>query len=1090
MLILAEEINKFLSQVSSEISIRGKKYFEQDKVKIEFFKYNSDTSYIAKAHVQGTYIYEVTIAKSRGSLKYSCDCPTSSKNKHICKHVIAMVFDMYINFESYMNFKLNLESKDIESEIVESKTYKYKQEKNDSLVTYYEELEFFDVDCKREIEIIPKLKTVGIYSNALEVSFKIGSDKMYNLRDVYKFGSDMIEEQVVKYGKELEFKHVLDAFKDESRTLANFIVKKTTEYIEFAKLDTYFTLNKKYKGMLKLKYAALDDFFDIFKNKSVALDENTYTKIMFIEEDPVIQFDILDMQEDGLQIKHDINDFNIFDGQTATYVLYKEKMYKCSLEYKKKIIPLLNEFNIKKTNTLQISKNRANSFCEYIIPHLKTMSKLNVNDKILEMYKAQNLGVKVYLDIDEKNNIIADIKFCYENIEFNPFDKEKQITCNRNIIAETKVKELFNRFNFFINFKKKLIYISNEEDIYNFLNDGINIFMQKFEVLVTEKLKNRKIINPKLVSMGVRIVNNFLEINLSDLGFSEIELKEIFKTYKLKKKYYRLNDGSFINIDSSGMDTLVNITDSLGASEKEISGGCLVVPKFRAIYLDSIVKQNNDINIQKDESFNAIVRDINTINESNILPPLEIKDTLRTYQKVGFSWLKTLEKYGFGGVLADDMGLGKTIQIITLLLDSKNNNNKTSLVVCPSSLYINWKNEIEKFAPTLKVLVVCGSIQERTKLIETILEYDVVLTSYDLIKRDIEKYLNYSFKYVIADEAQYIKNNNTKNAKALKKIKSEVRFALTGTPIENSLSELWSIFDFVLPGYLFSYKKFKDEIEIPIIKENDKTKIDRLQKLVAPFILRRIKKDVLKELPEKTETIMYSEMVEEQEKLYKSYLLKAKDEMNLELETNGFEKSKIKILALITRLRQICCHPALFIDNYICSSAKLIQCMEIIDDAISSGHKILLFSGFTSMFNIIIKEFEERKIKYSLLTGKTKVDTRIEMVDEFNKTKEINVFLVSLKAGGTGLNLTGADMVIHFDPWWNLSAQNQATDRAYRIGQRNNVQVFKLITQNSIEEKIQKLQEKKMDLTNCVIKEGETFINKMSKEEILGLFDM
>ena len=386
-------------------------------------------------------------------------------------------------------------------------------------------------------------------------------------------------------------------------------------------------------------------------------------------------------------------------------------------------------------------------------------------------------------------------------------------------------------------------------------------------------------------------------------------------------------------------------------------------------------------------------------------------------------------------------------------------------------------------------MIISGNAEQREELIKTINDYDVIITSYDLLKRDIEQYKNYKFKYVIADEAQYVKNNNTKNAKALKELNSESRFALTGTPIENSLAELWSIFDFIMPGYLYTYKKFKDEFETPIIKENDNEAMQRLQKIVAPFILRRIKRDVLKELPDKTEQIMYSKMDEEQQKLYTSYLALAKVKMKQEIESNGFEKSKMKILSLITRLRQICCHPQLFLDDYKGESSKLNQCMEIIEGAIAAKHKILLFSGFTSMFDIITPELEKRGIEYSILTGQTKVDTRIEMVDEFNKDDNIKVFLISLKAGGTGLNLTGADMVIHYDPWWNLSAQNQATDRAYRIGQRNNVQVFKLISENSIEEKIQKLQDKKQDLTDSVIKSGETFISRMSKDEILELFE-
>lgn len=435
------------------------------------------------------------------------------------------------------------------------------------------------------------------------------------------------------------------------------------------------------------------------------------------------------------------------------------------------------------------------------------------------------------------------------------------------------------------------------------------------------------------------------------------------------------------------------------------------------------------------------------------------------------------------------MGLGKTLQIITLLKQEQLEGKRTSIVVCPSSLYINWEKEILKFAPDIKVCVIYGNALKRQSLIKNMKKYDVIITSYDLLKRDIDYYKDFEFKYIIADEAQYIKNNNTKNAKALKQLNGKTRFALTGTPIENSLAEIWSIFDFCMPGYLFSYTNFKNRYENKIIKDNDKECIENLSKQVAPFILRRTKKDVLKELPEKTETRLYNVMDEKQEKVYKAYLAKAKKELQLEIEENGIENSKIKILSLITRLRQICCHPSLFLENYDGESSKLNQCIELLQEACSSSHKILVFSQFTSMFEIIKKELDKRNIKYYELTGKTKSDTRVELVEEFNKDKEPAVFLVSLKAGGTGLNLIGADIVIHFDPWWNISVKNQATDRAYRIGQRKNVQVFSLITQNSIEEKVEYLQSLKQKLSDDVIKSGETFINKMSKEEILNLFE-
>lgn len=439
---------------------------------------------------------------------------------------------------------------------------------------------------------------------------------------------------------------------------------------------------------------------------------------------------------------------------------------------------------------------------------------------------------------------------------------------------------------------------------------------------------------------------------------------------------------------------------------------------------------------------------------------------------------------------------GKTVQVLAVILDYVNKQKQIgkglqpSMVVCPSSLTLNWLGEIQKFTPSLKAIVISGNAQEREKKIKSIEKYDIAITSYDSLKRDIEVYEEkmYQFRYMIADEAQYIKNNNTQNAKAIKKISSQTRFALTGTPIENSLSELWSIFDFIMPGYLFKYRKFKELYELAIVKENSGAKMQKLKKMIEPFVLRRIKKEVLTELPDKTVTVLYNQMEEEQQKIYLSYLAQAKKEVAEEIQINGFENSQIKILALLMRLRQICCHPSLFLQDYEGESSKLTQCIEVMADAVESGHKILLFSGYTSMFQIIEKELNKKQINYLKLTGQTKVSERIELVDKFNEDKDIKVFLISLKAGGTGLNLTGADMVIHYDPWWNISAENQATDRTYRIGQKNNVQVYKLITKNSIEEKIYELQQKKAKLVDNMLSIQNTFINQLSKEDIMELF--
>ena len=734
-------------------------------------------------------------------------------------------------------------------------------------------------------------------------------------------------------------------------------------------------------------------------------------------------------------------------------------------------------------------------FFALIEPKIKENLVINIDKEEIKEYIPEELGIKIFLDYNESNYITAELKFCYGDTEFNPIDENKDLKIARNAIKETECLNQLRKTGFMLDGQNKRFILVSDEAIYNFLTEDIEMYMQKFEVMVTDNFKSKKIKEPKIGNIGVKIENNLLVINLENINYDKNEIKEILQRYALKKKYYRLKDGNFIDLESNeNIEFLNNLESGLGISYEDIENGTISLPIYRSMYMEKILNNLDKSKIKKEESYVDFIKDTSKEKENTTLTlPKSLKGDLREYQKNGFQWLQMLEKYELGGILADDMGLGKTIQVITLILKYKEEQKEKlpSIVIAPSSLTLNWKNEIQKFAPTLETIVINESLEQRKKKIKDIKKYDLIITSYDLLKRDLELYEkeDITFKYAIADEAQYIKNSNTQNAKALKSIKAETRYALTGTPIENSLAELWSIFDYIMPGYLFKYKKFKQLYEVPIVKDNDMYSMKKLKMLIEPFILRRTKKEVLTELPEKTITILNNEMEDEQQKIYLSYLAKAKQEAMQEIEINGVEKSHIKILALLTRLRQICCHPSLFLEDYNQDSSKLKQCIEIIKDGIEAGHKILLFSGYTSMFDIIEKELLKEDINYYKLTGKTNVNERIELVEDFNQNENVKVFLISLKAGGTGLNLTGADMVIHYDPWWNISAENQATDRAYRIGQKNNVQVYKLITKNSIEEKIYELQEKKSKLIDNVLNTETTFINKLSKDEIMKLFE-
>ncbi|MFR5765963.1 MAG: DEAD/DEAH box helicase [Clostridia bacterium] len=947
-----------------------------------------------------------------------------------------------------------------------------------------------------------KLVPIFLYNDTdkkLKVEFKIGNKQLTKINNLPDFFERMLNREKYKYNNVLEFIHEENAFEEQSRPLLKFLLK----YAEIIKYANDVNNNYAYYGRnfnvnnVVLSNTGLDELFEILKGKTVEFETKTgERKIQFIDEPIDIKF-ILEKSDEStycLTPNIDVYGYDIFYGKNYSYFLIDNKMHKCLPKVENRNLELLEVYKKNYTQSIVFNENNLRNFFAIVVPKIKDNFEIkNIDKEQIEKYMPKDLYVKIFLDYNEKGYIVADVKFCYGNVEFNPI-KNVNLEITRNAIQENEVLDTFVQTGFMLDSANARLVLANDEKIYNFLSKEIEDYMKKFEVLVAEDFKKKDIKKIKIKSIGVKIENNLLDINLEDFKFNIYEIKDIINKYKLRKKFYRLKDGTYISLEkNSSLDFLENLTDNIEMEDENVEENSIKLPIYRALYLEKIFKNMPNTNIQKNEYYKNMISQIEDrqIDLSTKIPP-KLNAELRTYQKIGYKWLRTLEQYKMGGILADDMGLGKTIQLLAVILSyvQKNKGNvKPSIIICPSSLALNWYNEIQKFTPTLKALVISDDYLERKRKIETINNYQIVITSYDSLKRDIDLYTQYNFKYIVADEAQYIKNNNTKNSKAVKLINAETKFALTGTPIENSLSELWSIFDFIMPGYLYKYKKFKELYEIPIIKNQDEEKMNKLKKQIEPFILRRTKSEVLTELPDKTVTILSNEMKEEQYSIYMSYMAQARDEIMYQIDMKGFEKSQIKILSLLMRLRQICCHPKLFLSEYTGESSKLNQCIEIIQDAVLGGHKILLFSSYTSMFEIIEEQLKKLEINYLKLTGQTKVGERIKLVDEFNTNKDIKVFLISLKAGGTGLNLTGADMVIHYDPWWNLSAENQATDRTYRIGQRKNVQVYKLITKNSIEEKIYELQQKKAKLIDNMLSTDATFISKLSKDDIMALFE-
>lgn len=744
----------------------------------------------------------------------------------------------------------------------------------------------------------------------------------------------------------------------------------------------------------------------------------------------------------------------------------------------KKLLEKLDKEN------LIISKEDFGYFGKYIIDQI--LPYISIIGANIDDYMPSVITLLIYVDLntfgdltinleyrDEEGHVLFDGKYI-DNYETKlPLNVDNALTL---IDDYAKYDELTNMY----------LITNSDEDVYYFIKNILPELNQYCEVFVSEDIKN--INKPKNISLniGIRLKNNLLEIDLDSINVSKTEIQDILNSIQRKKSYHRLKNGEFINLEDKTLNEAYNLIKDLNLSNENIKDGSIVIDKSKALFLNQLSLDKESITFNRNQQFQELINKLTSSKNNNYPIPQPYQQILREYQCQGYKWIMTMSEYGFGGILADDMGLGKTLQMITVLENTKSD-HKVSIVITPATLILNWQDEIKKFSTDLNVLCISGSLENRKKSIEQINNYNVIITSYDYLRRDYNLYKDYCFEYIILDEAQYIKNQATKNAKAVKELNGIHHFALTGTPIENSLAELWSIFDFLMPNYLFNYHYFKEHFERPIVRDEDKDVQHRLKKMVEPFILRRTKQDVLDELPDKIENNIKIAFSKNEEKLYIANLSQINNKLKTTLDVKQIDK--FQILSMMTRLRQLCCEPRILYNEIQEPSSKMKACLDIIRKAKENNQKVLLFSSFTTSLNLIEKELRKEDISYYVLTGSTNKIKRHQLVNAF-QNDNTNVFLISLKAGGTGLNLTSASIVIHYDPWWNMSAQNQATDRAYRIGQTNNVQVYKLIMKNSIEEKIQKLQEQKQDLSNIFIENNNGSITKMSTNDIIALFSI
>lgn len=946
---------------------------------------------------------------------------------------------------------------------------------------------------------------------------RIGREKRYIVKNLLEFAQAVHSGKRVEYGKGMAFEHVPSAFAPESRPFLDLLLEEADAYIRhYEEMRGHAGLPLPVMRALTLGSAARDRLFDLLEGKEVQTeDEKGAERVCRVErKDPHFPVEV-EARGDGIAVTIP-SALTSFRGEQRLYVADGLHLFGCSELYTETMGVFLEQMeqggrecgSRKEKRELLVGSRDIPLFYARVLEGMEALGILQSPEIDWEKYRPEALKARFEFDSDSPDELRLRPTLSYGDFTFSPLaDEHVPREICRDVPAEFYISRLITRyFSYWEDESGELVIRGDEEALYQVLSEGMTQFQEVGEVWLSESVRHLRVLPPPEVSMGVSLGGGWLDLKIETAGIDPAELLQVLSEYRQKKKYYRMKNGEFLQLSGGGLQALDSLTADLGLTKSEFQAGEAKIPAYRAFYLDSLSGDGRMKLFQRDEAYGMMVRDLKTAQSVSYAVPAVLEKTLREYQKIGYTWMRTLARYHFGGILADDMGLGKTLQVIALLTafyqektEQKAAGNEgsgselplPSLIVCPASLVYNWGQEFARFSPEIRVLLIAGTAKERQEQLEEQMRMEaseraqVIITSYDLLKRDRAAYLGRTFEYEIIDEAQVIKNAKTQGAKAVKEISANVRFALTGTPVENRLSELWSIFDFLMPGFLYSYRKFRERYELPIVKNQDPEALTALRRMTGPFVLRRLKKDVLRELPGKEERIVYSAASGRQQKLYTASALKLKEALaGGAWSGNG----KLEVLSQLMRLRQICCDPALCFEDYTGESAKLETCVSLIASASAAGHKILLFSQFASMLERIRERLLQEGISSHLLVGATPKEERSRMVQAF-ASDEVPVFLISLKAGGTGLNLTAADIVIHYDPWWNVAAQNQATDRAYRIGQEKPVTVYKLILKDTIEENLLKLQNAKLALAAQVVSEGMVSLGDLSQNELMELFE-
>ncbi|MFC4404929.1 SNF2 helicase associated domain-containing protein [Gracilibacillus xinjiangensis] len=1043
---------------------RGFQYYIDGKV--YGLSYNPNTN-TWRGLVKGAKVYTIRIYYNGGTdIEATCTCPafeTHGTCKHIAAVLLAITQDAQSNKRKFaVDRNTNTRPANGQQTDLFAKqlmhTFREQKKPNEAVQTEFQLL-------------VTKANKNTQYALAIEL--KIGDKRPYVVRDLRGFFKAWMNGESYKVNHTFTFQPADHFFHSADHELLELMVSC---YEQERLFGNSYTLKMEQPRSIYLPPSVSDQFIEKLQDTNyVFKHENNqeYSLVDFGVMTDQLQFKIDYLQTDAYSLElSDLSTYYFLN--SYRYLIEGEHIYKVNYQQKLVLEKLFRILPLHDKKKQQISPSEMETFVRNVMPQFEQIGKLEMTERMQEQLNTEPLESKLWVD-EQEGALRVDIGFQYGETTIYPLQEEKDTNdiIKRETIKEQQLLQMLREIGFMeIN---QAMFLFNEDLIYHFLHEKVYELEEYATIFLTQHVKNMMLSNNYSIQTSVDYhpSEGMLDISFDIEGITGENISHILQALVEKKRYYRIPNGALIPLDSENFEAFHQMQNKFQLTKTELQEGRITIPAAKSFQVEEMFDKSKH---NFSENFQNMLDQLKNPAALEFELPPSLQAEMREYQVTGFQWMKTLSHYHLGGILADDMGLGKTLQTISYLLSEVDSSttNYQALVVAPASLLYNWKKEIEKFAPTITSAVIAGSKEQRIATINNADNTNVLITSYPTLRQDLDLYEGKMLDCVILDEAQAIKNHLTLTAKAIRSLKGKQFFALSGTPIENSLDELWSIFYTISPG-LYGNKKTFNQLDPKYIA-----------KITRPFILRRVKKDVLEELPEKIESVQYSELTQSQKEVYLAYLERIQQNLDQSIQEGRFEKGKLEILAGITRLRQICCHPSLFLENYEGNSGKLDQLIELIQELHAQGKRALIFSQFSSMLKIIAQSLEKNGHHPFYLDGSTPSEQRMKMTEAFNEGEK-DFFLISLKAGGTGLNLTGADTVILFDLWWNPAVEEQAAGRAHRIGQKNVVQVIRFITEGTIEEKIYQLQHKKRELVEQIIQPGETLLSKLSEAELREL---